>query len=450
MRGHLYGYVTASEFNVSNNQPVINANDVTITEGSDFNPLNGVTASDVENGSLTDRIAYDSDVNPDEAGTYHVTYTVVDDSNFHASKEITVTVVSDDLPTIEAENREVPQFSEFDYMDGVTATAHDGTDLTESVTYEETVNTDVADTYEVTYKVKDSNGKEAVKTISVTVIPNEKPVINASDKEIYLNSDFDPLDGVTATDAEDGPINEIEYDSSVKPDVIGNYSVTYTVQDKNGQVTSKTITVKVIANQLPVINASDKTIYLNSEFDPLEGVTATDEEDGRIEKIDVIKNDVKTDTEGKYDVTYSVTDSYNQTVTKTITVTVTEKVLEKKDGEFYLDGIKWDDNSKKYVISGYLIELGISNGINDNLKYWFVLENKRTGDRYSLDVDRWTDDVPYDLGEDNGNDYRGAWFKGEIDLETIPQGDYNLYMRSESTDYYSETLFSNIMNSPID
>ena len=448
--GPTYGYVEASEWNVSNNQPVINANDVTITEGSEFDPLKGVTASDVENGNLTNRITYDSDVNPDKAGTYHVTYTVVDNSNFHASKEITVKVTSAELPTIEAEDREVPQFSEFNYMDGVKATAHDGTDLTESVTYEETVNTDVANVYKVTYKVKDSNGKEASKTITVTVIPNEKPVINASDKEIYLNSEFDPLEGVTATDAEDGPIDDIEYDSNVKPDVIGNYSVTYTVHDKNGQVSSKTITVKVIANQLPVINASDKTIYLNSDFDPLEGVTATDEEDGKIDKIDVIKNDVKTDTEGKYEVTYSVTDSYNQTVTKTITVTVTEKVLEKKDGEFYLDGIKWDDNSKKYVISGYLIELGISNGIKDNLKYWFVLENKRTGDRYSLDVDRWTDDVPYDLGEDNGNDYRGAWFKGEIDLETIPQGDYNLYMRSESTDYYSETLFSNIMNSPID
>ena len=86
--GHLYGYVKASDFNVSNNQPVINASDKTINEGSSFNPLDGVTASDKENGNLTNRITYESDVKPDQEGTYHVTYTVVDNSNFHASKTI--------------------------------------------------------------------------------------------------------------------------------------------------------------------------------------------------------------------------------------------------------------------------------------------------------------------------------------------------------------------------
>lgn len=446
----LYGYVPTEEIYVSNNQPVITASDKTIKEGDNFNPLEGVSASDVENGNLTGRITYESDVKPEKEGTYHVTYTVSDNSNFHVSKTITVKVISAELPIITAEDKEVKQFEEFDYMDGVSAKAYDGTDLTDDITYEQTVNTDVADTYEVTYKVKDAKGKEASKTINVTVIPNEKPVINASDKEIYLNSDFDPLEGVTASDAEDGPIEKIEYKGEVKTDEVGDYKVTYIVTDKNGQKTEKTITVKVIVNQLPVINAYDKTVYLNSDFDPLDGVTAYDPEDGTITKINVDLNEVKTNELGQYKVTYSVTDSYEQTVTKTITVTVSEKVLEEKDGEFYLDGIKWNDNSKKYEISGYLIQLGAKNGIDDYLKFQLVLENKSTNEKYNVNVDRWTNDLPYDLGEENGYDYRGAWFKGEIDLSGIPQGDYDLYMRSEGTDYYSETLFSNILNSSID
>ncbi len=446
----LYGYVPTEEIYVSNNQPVISASDKTIKEGDNFNPLEGVSASDVENGNLTGKITYESDVKPEKEGTYHVTYTVSDNSNFHVSKTITVKVISAELPIITAEDKEVKQFEEFDYMDGVSAKAYDGTDLTDDITYEQTVNTDVADTYEVTYKVKDSKGKEVSKTINVTVIPNEKPVINVSDKEIYLNSDFDPLEGVTASDAEDGPIEKIEYKGEVKTDEVGDYKVTYIVTDKNGQKTEKTITVKVIVNQLPVINVSDKTIYLNSEFDPLDGVTAYDPEDGTITKINVDLNEVKTNELGQYKVTYSVTDSYEQTVTKTITVTVSEKVLEEKDGEFYLDGIKWNDNSKKYEISGYLIQLGAKNGIDDYLKFQLVLENKSTNEKYNVNVDRWTNDLPYDLGEENGYDYRGAWFKGEIDLSGIPQGDYDLYMRSEGTDYYSETLFSNILNSSID
>ncbi len=446
----LYGYVPTEEIYVSNNQPVISASDKTIKEGDNFNPLEGVSASDAENGNLTGKITYESDVKPEKEGTYHVTYTVSDNSNFHVSKTITVKVISAELPIITAEDKEVKQFEEFDYMDGVSAKAYDGTDLTDDITYEQTVNTDVADTYEVTYKVKDSKGKEVSKTINVTVIPNEKPVINVSDKEIYLNSDFDPLEGVTASDAEDGPIEKIEYKGEVKTDEVGDYKVTYIVTDKNGQKTEKTITVKVIVNQLPVINVSDKTVYLNSEFDPLDGVTAYDPEDGTITKINVDLNEVKTNELGQYKVTYSVTDSYEQTVTKTITVTVSEKVLEEKEGEFYLDGIKWNDNSKKYEISGYLIQLGAKNGIDDYLKFQLVLENKSTNEKYNVNVDRWTNDLPYDLGEENGYDYRGAWFKGEIDLSGIPQGDYDLYMRSEGTDYYSETLFSNILNSSID
>ena len=443
--GPTYGYVEASEWNVSNNQPVINASDVTITEGSEFDPLAGVTAEDVENGNLTDRITYDSNVNSEKTGTYNVTYTVVDDSNFHASKEITVNVVSAELPSIEAENREVPQFEDFDYMDGVKATAHDGTDLTDDVTYEETVNTDVAGSYEVTYKVKDANGKEATKTITVTVIPNEKPVINASDKEIYLNSEFDPLEGVTASDAEDGQIDDIEYDSNVNPNVIGNYSVTYTVQDKNGQVTTKTITVKVVANQLPVINASDKTIYLNSEFDPLEGVTATDEEDGKIEKIDVIKNDVKTDTEGKYDVTYSVTDSYNQTVTKTITVTVTEKVLEKAGARFYLDYLKEVDGNLQ--IKGYNTIQGIDNDLNNNISYELVFVNQNTGKEYIQNLERITDESKMTIPvlSDDGKNYKYSWFVGNIDVNDIPAGDYSVYVQSTSDDYYSISSVQNML-----
>ncbi len=444
--GPTYGYVEASEWNVSNNQPVINANDVTITEGANFDPMSGVSASDVENGDLTSKVTYESDVDSNKAGTYHVTYTVVDNSNFHASKEITVKVTSAELPTIDAENREVNQFEEFDYMTGVKATAYDGTDLTDSITYDKTVDTNVSGTYEVTYKVKDSKGKEASKTITVTVIPNEKPVINASDKEIYLNSEFDPLEGVTATDKEDGEL-KVEYEGEVKTDVIGNYEITYKATDKNGQVTTKTITVKVIANQLPVINASDKTIYLNSEFNPLEGVIATDEEDGKIDKIEVVKNDVKTDKEGKYEVTYSVTDSYNQTVTKTITVTVTEKVLVKKDGLFYVDYL--DNVDGKLELKGYNTIKGIDNDLNQDIKYKITFKNVDNNQTYEQYATRIVDDneIPFDVYSFDGKNYKYSWFTIDFDLSVLPAGNYIATMMSIGNDYYSENVITNKTNS---
>ena len=437
----LYGYVVASEINVSNNQPVITASDRTIKEGDVFNPLDGVSAFDTENGNLTNKITYESNVNPNKEGTYKVTYTVVDNSNFHASKTITVKVVSAELPIISASDREVKQFEEFDYMDGVSAKAYDGTDLTDKITYEKTVNTDVADTYEVTYKVKDSKGKEVSKTIKVTVIPNEKPVINVSDKEIYLNSEFDPLEGVTAYDAEDGEIKDIEYKGEVKTDEVGDYRITYTVIDKNGQKTEKTITVKVIVNQLPVINAYDKTITVNTEFDPLEGVSAYDTEDGTITDIRVLKNDVKTDTLGKYEVTYEVTDSYGQTVTKTITITVSEKVLIEKNGWFHIEEISFKDDTLK--ISGFEIIKGISNSKDDEIKYELILKNQNTNEKITYDLNRWLENVPFVANDGSFNDYSGSWFTGDINLSKIEDGDYTMYVKASGADYYSENTVSN-------
>ena len=272
-------------------------------------------------------------------------------------------------------------------------------------------------------------------------VANNQPVINASDKTISEGSDFDPLEGVTASDAEDGPIKDIEYDSEVKTDTVGDYKVTYTVKDSHGQVTTKTITVKVIVNQLPVINASDKTIYLNSDFDPLEGVTASDKEDGPISKIDVDLNEVKPDQLGKYKVTYSVTDSYGQTVKKTITVTVSEKVLEKKDGWFHIEEISFNNNQLK--ISGFEIITGISNSKNDDINYELIVKNQDIEEEVTYDLNRWLDDVPFVPNDGSSNDYSGSWFTGNIDLSKLGDGDYTMYIKASGEDYYSQDVVSN-------
>ena len=80
-------------------------------------------------------------------------------------------------------------------------------------------------------------------------------------------------------------------------------------------------------NSAPVIHATDKTITVGDTFDPMADVTAVDAEDGNLTtKIEVEKNDVKTDVAGKYEVTYKVTDSDGATRRKTIIVTVNPKM----------------------------------------------------------------------------------------------------------------------------
>ena len=163
---------------------------------------------------------------------------------------------------------------------------------------------------------------------------NRVPTINASDKTLTVGDEFDPLKDVTATDEEDGDIpltieNVIE--NGVNTSEAGVYEVTYKVTDSQGASFIKTIYVTVNPkmeglNQIPTIDARDKTITVGDEFDPLKDVTATDKEDGDLTSvIAVLKNEVNTTKAGTYEVTYKVTDRQGASSVKTIKVTVKAK-----------------------------------------------------------------------------------------------------------------------------
>ena len=329
-----------------NAAPVIEATDKTIEVGDTFDPMADVTAEDAEDGNLTTKIVVEkNDVKTDVAGKYEVTYKVTDNQGATRRKTIIVTVnpkmeVLNEAPVIHATDKTITVGDTFDPMAGVTATdAEDGNLTTKIVVEKNDVKTDVAGKYEVTYKVTDNQGATRRKTIIVTVNPkmevlNEAPVIHATDKTITVGDTFDPMAGVTATDAEDGNLTaKIEVKKNdVDTTKAGKYEVTYKVTDTQGASFTKSITVTVnpkmeVLNAVPTIDAADKTITVGDTFNPKDGVTATDVEDGDLTaKIIVEKNDVDTTKAGKYEVTYKVTDTQGASFTKSITVTVNPKM----------------------------------------------------------------------------------------------------------------------------
>lgn len=72
-------------------------------------------------------------------------------------------------------------------------------------------------------------------------------IIGATDISIEFGSDFDPLDGVTATDTVDGaiPTTEIIVEGSVDTSVSDTYTLTYKVTGSDGQEVSVTRVVTV-------------------------------------------------------------------------------------------------------------------------------------------------------------------------------------------------------------
>lgn len=441
-------YVEKLNVKAENTAPVIVAEDRSIVQGTKFNYKEGVTATDNEDGPLTDKIeVVEETVKIDVVGTYQVTYKVTDKNNTTTTKTITVTVTENKKPVITAEDKEVIQYRKLDELDDVSATDEEDGKVEVKVK-NSTVKLDTPGDYEITYQATDTYNQTTEKTIKVTVIKDEAPVINAEDKTITQGTTFEPLKDVTAEDKEEGKIEKIEVvKNDVKEKEIGEYEVTYKAVDSYKNETTKTITVTVVENQKPVINAEDKIIYLNEEFDPLEGVTVEDPEDGKIKEIEVVQNDVKIDEVGKYKVIYRVKDTFGNVVEKEITVTVEEKKLEEKSGEFYLESLEWDNNDKRFTVSGYLIIYDIN---NENKEYEVVFKDKNSDKEYTVKVNSWTKDTPYDLGEENGNSYNESWFKGNLDMKNIPNGDYELYMRAISNQYYTEQLFDNVFNIDID
>ena len=171
-----------------NAAPVITATDKTIEVGDEFNPRADVTATDEEDGDITNKIEIlKNDVNVNEPGIYDVTYKVTDTqgASYTTTIKVTVNPKAADLnacPVINATDKTLTVGDEFDPKAGVTAKDAEDGDLTDKIeVVKNTVDTKKAGKYEVTYKVTDSDGATRTKTIKVTV--KEKAPAPSTDKD---------------------------------------------------------------------------------------------------------------------------------------------------------------------------------------------------------------------------------------------------------------------------
>lgn len=328
-----------------NKAPKISASNKVIKSESKFNPYSGVTATDYEDGDITDKVkVIYNNLNTNVTGLYRIIYEVTDSGGYKVTKTIYVNVIpkSNTRPIIYVDNIIVPLGSRYNPYAMVSAYDNEDGNITGSiiVVYNH-VNVYKEGTYKVGYKVTDSMGMSASCVVKVTVKnyygkedinKNQDPIIYANDISVALNAKFDPLEWVAATDKEDGDITNrvMVIVNDVNTSVEGNYHVTYEVIDSSGNKVNKAMMVYVKKEEVvkeqnvePVINAENLTIEKGVYFDPLDGVTALDEEDGNLtHKIAVEENEVNVSKSGTYKVIYKVTDSMGKTASKSIVVTV--------------------------------------------------------------------------------------------------------------------------------
>lgn len=360
---------------------------------------------------------------------------------------LSTTLVENNYPTITAVDKTLVQGTEFNEKEGVTAKDIEDGDLTSSIQVtNNTVNINEVGTYEVTYQVTDKQGAITTKTIKVIVKENKKPTLTAGDITTTLGKTKpDLLKDVTATDEEDGNLTEkiIVDDTEVNYDEIGEYIVTYKVQDSFGNTTTKEVKLIVRDNQEPIIYASDKTITIGNKFNEKDGVTATDEEDGDItESIKVIDNTVNEEKIGTYKVTYQVTDNHNHTVKKTISVEVIDK--EETEGTFYFDYLKNVNN--KLQLRGYLTINGMDNTLNEEITYKLIFTNNSDSTKvYEQEATRITDltGINRPIYSPDGYKYTHSWFRIDIDITSLPIGNYTMEIQAEGKSTFSKALVNN-------
>lgn len=196
-------------------------------------------------------------------------------------------------------------------------------------------------------------------------------------------------------------------------------------------------------NIKPVINANDKTIIVNEEFNPMDDVAGTDYEDGDItSNIKIESNNVNINKVGTYEVKYSLTDSYGEKVEKIVKVTVANRT--QGNALFMFNGLK-QETGNKFTFSGFI---GIAGMDNISVKQELIFVNETSKQEYVFNLTKWTD-YPYEMtnvDDKKAYNYSGGWFKTTIDLtkEALPNGNYNIYVHVINGASEAKTLFTNV------
>ncbi|OQC08518.1 MAG: Pesticidal crystal protein cry22Aa [Candidatus Hydrogenedentes bacterium ADurb.Bin101] len=298
--------------------PVISLNGtspVTVECGATYTDA-GATANDNCDGPLVPGAV--STVNTAVVGPYTVTYTVSDAAGNAAVPVVRQVNVVDTTPPVITRNGSATVTVECpnSYTDaGATASDICSGSLTGEIVTVNPVDTSVPDSYTVTYNVSDDEGNPAAQvTRTVNVVDTTVPVISLlgnATVTVECGTSYTD-DGATASDTCAGDLTSaINAVSTVNVNLVGSYTVTYTVSDGNGNDAVPVVrTVNVEDTIIPVITRTGQEFIYVPLFDTYTdaGATALDQCDGNITGDIVTVNPVDTNTPGFYTITYNVTD----------------------------------------------------------------------------------------------------------------------------------------------
>ncbi len=313
------------------------------------------SATDVDGTPLgLSNVDVKSTVNTEVVGQYKVTYSFTDQQGKLRSVEVPVEVLAN-LASIKAkaptENFRIgAKWSEKDNFD--SATDVDGTPINLSnIDIESTVNSEVAGQYKVTYSFTDQQGKLRSVEVPVEVLVNLAGIKVKSTTESFRIgakwSEKDNFESATNVDGTAVALSDVDVTSTVDPEKVGQYKVTYSFTDQQGQLRKADVTVDVLANLAGIkVKSTTESFRIGakwSEKDNFDGATDVDGTPIDLADVDVIST-VDPKTVGQYKVTYSFTDQQGKLRSVEVPVEVLANlagIKAKSATESFRIGAKW-------------------------------------------------------------------------------------------------------------
>lgn len=212
------------------------------------------------------KVKTQDNINVDKIGEYKIKYILKNDGK-ELTKTRIVKVIDTIKPTIEIDSKEINSCNN-EIKDKIKYSAIDNYDGNISNSIDEKIKDGF-----LVLTVKDSSNNETIKKIKITDISNEAPQISLNNNEkIYINKNEKYTEyGAIAYDSCDGDISsKIKITSNVNTEVVGEYKVTYKVEDSYGNVSKITRKVYVTDDTEPIAIEVPKgsKIYLTFDDGP--------------------------------------------------------------------------------------------------------------------------------------------------------------------------------------
>lgn len=354
-----HGNVNTAEANLTikdKNLPVFEGikNPITIEGGdTEYDYYAGVTATDPEDGPVTDTIQVDdSKVDYFTVGSYTVTYTATDKFDNVTTVNVTVKIVDTTPPTMIYGNGS-------EGFPDVTANIGDKNwieDYISEISVEDIITENITPTidvskvdfqnpgsYPATIVAQDEAGNKATEEITVNIADIQAPVFDVYKDKIKLPYSQKPANIrdfymgyiYSVEDDRDGTLlsSVVIDDSQVDYDHVGPYTVNLSVKDSSNNTATAQLYVEVVDEKKPVITGVTNismtlSDYTKGRVDLKEGIKAWDEylsTDLTDSVSYVVNNGEAIYMAGNYPIIYSVTDMNGNTATANATLTITSE-----------------------------------------------------------------------------------------------------------------------------